>query len=76
MIEATVLNKDAKHTVQLLEDYGFDMDRPIESFQSKNVDGIVYQQLDDDEFLTQLLDNIKDLEKRIVDLERRLCTQN
>lgn len=76
MIEVTILHKDAKHTTQILEDYGFDMDRPMKSFQSKNVDGIVYQQLDDDEFLTLLLTNINDLEKRIIDLERKLCMQS
>ena len=52
------------------------MNRPMKSFQSKNVDGIVYQQLDDDEFLTLLLAGVRDLEKRIVDLERKLCIQS
>lgn len=76
MIEVTILHKDAKHTKQILENNDFDLDRPIKSFQSKNVDGIVYQQLDDDEFLTLLLTNVNDLEKRIVDLERKLCLQS
>lgn len=70
MIELAIISKDAKHTAQLLENAGFNLDRPIKSFQSKNIDGMLHQQLDDGEFLTLLLDSIKDLEERVLSLER------
>lgn len=53
MRELVVLTKDAKHTSQLLEQAGFNLDRPFKSFQSENIDAMIHQQMDANEELEQ-----------------------
>ena len=65
MLEQIILNKDAKHTEQILHTAGFDLDRPFNSFQSKNVDGIIHQQMEDSEFITCLIERVQALEDRL-----------
>jgi len=65
MLEIVILNKDAKHTKQLLENADFNLARPFTSFQSKNIDGMVHQQMEDAEFITELLERVQALEDKL-----------
>lgn len=44
-----ILTKDVKHTSQLLEQAGFNLDKPFKSFQSENIDAMIHQQMDNNE---------------------------
>lgn len=55
MIELTVHNEDRGNEVQLLKKAGFDLSIGIIGKQSKEVDGILYQQLTRDEMIDILI---------------------